>query len=102
MRDQRAEYFRELGESDRPRVYLRGADPEDERKQWLFEVVEDDDGRRVAIKQIEIEPSGVSYRYWWRHLEDDHGFLTDQTLDRWDADAVSEISREDFHRNWNS
>jgi hypothetical protein len=44
----------------------------------------------------------VTYRYWWRHLEDDHGFLTDEPLHRWDADAVSEVSREDFHRNWDS
>jgi len=31
-------------------------------------------------------------------VEDDHGFITDQPLDRWDADAVSEISREEFQR----
>jgi hypothetical protein len=101
MSDQRAEYFRGLEESDRPRAYFRGADAEDDRKQWLFEVVEDN-GDRVAIKQVEAESSGVTHRYWWRHLEDNHGFLTDQPLDRWDAGAVSEVSREEFQRVWDS
>ena len=101
MRDQRADYFRSLEESDRPRMYLSGPDPEDERTQWLFEVVEDE-GRRIAIKQIEARSSGEIQRYCWGHLEDDHGFLTDQPLDTWDADAVLEISREAFQSVWDS
>jgi hypothetical protein len=32
----------------------------------------------VAIKQIELPSSGVARRYWWQHLEDDVGGLTDQ------------------------
>ena len=48
-------------------MYLRAPDPEDEGTQWLFEVVEDD-GQRVAIKQIEAESSGRIHRYWWQHL----------------------------------
>jgi hypothetical protein len=59
---------------------LAAPDPEDERGRWLFEVVEDD-GRQVAIKQIEAEPSGLIHRYSSDHLEDEHGFLTDQPLD---------------------
>ena len=99
MEDQRTDYFRSLEESERPRLYLRARDPEDERIQWLFEVIEDE-GRRVVVKQIEVEPSGQVHRYWWQHLEDDHGFLTDQPLD--DAEGVSEASREDFQRVWDS
>jgi hypothetical protein len=99
MRDQRADYFRSLEESDRPRVYLGAPDPEDSGTQWLFEVVEDD-GSRVAIKQIEATSSGLVRRYWWQHLEDEHGFLTDMPLD--DSERFSEVSREAFLRVWDS
>jgi hypothetical protein len=99
MRDQRADYSCKLEESDRPRTYLSGCDPEDARPQWLFEVVEDD-GCRVAIKQIEAKSSGQVHRYWWQHLEDEHGFLTDQPLD--DAEGLSAVSPDEFHRVWDS
>jgi hypothetical protein len=38
-------------------------------------------GEIIAIKQIEVPPDGIACRYWWRHLEDERGFLTDQPLD---------------------
>lgn len=99
MSDVRGDYFRRLEESDVPRMHLRAPDPKDERTQWLFEVVEDD-GQRVAIKQIEVESSGRIHRYWWQHLEDDRGFLTDQPLD--DAEGLSEVSGDEFYRVWDS
>ena len=99
MRDQRADYFRSLEESDRPRAYLGAPDPEDSETQWLFEVVEDD-GSRVAIKQLEATSSGLVRRYWWQHVEDEHGFLTDKPLD--DSERFSEVSREAFLRVWDS
>ena len=99
MPDQRVPYFRRLEASDRPRTYLRAADPEDAQKHWLFEVV-DDDGERVALKQIEADSSGEIHRYWWQHHEDEHRFLTDQPLD--DIEELSEISREEFQRVWKS
>jgi hypothetical protein len=99
MKDQRAGYFRGLDESGRPRIYLRAPDPEDERTQWLFEAVEDD-GRRIAIKQIEARSSGEIHRYWWRHLEDEHGFLTDQPLD--DGEVFWKSHAREFRRMWDS
>ena len=99
MRDQPGPYFRALEELDRPRTFLRGADPENAKKLWLFEVVEDE-GERVALKQIEIDASEAIHRYWCEHLEDEHGFLTDQPLDG--IEELSEISREQFERIWNS
>jgi hypothetical protein len=99
MQDQRADYFRSLEESERPRLYLRGRDPENEETQWLFEVIEDD-GRRVVVKQIEVESSGQIHRYWWQQLEDEHGFLADHPLG--DAEDVSEASREDFQHFWDT
>jgi hypothetical protein len=97
--DQRSDYFRMLEDSDRPRSYLAAQDPEDDRGRWLFEVVEDD-GRRVAIKQVEAAPTGVIHRYWCDHLEDEDGFLADQPFG--DADQISEVSREEFYGLWDS
>jgi hypothetical protein len=33
------------------------------------------------VKQIEVAPDGIARCYWWRHLEDEMGFLTGQPLD---------------------
>jgi hypothetical protein len=38
-------------------------------------------GEVIAVKQIEVAPDGIARCYWWRHLEDELGFLTDQPLD---------------------
>jgi hypothetical protein len=80
MKDTRAPYVRNLDASQRPRVYWRGLDPEGNRTEWLFETVEDD-GQRVAIRQMVVDASGVVHRYWWEHLEHEVGFLTDQPVD---------------------
>jgi len=99
MKDIRAPYFRSLDESQRPRTHWRGVDPDDNDTQWLFETV-DDDGQRVAIRQLVIEPSGAIHRYWWEHLEDEAGFLTDQPVDY--VDKLDEISAAEFARLWTS
>jgi hypothetical protein len=102
VKDVRGPYFRSLEESERPRTYWRGFDPADSGEwagvQWLFETVEDDDGRLAAIKQMIVRPSCVVSRYWWEHLEDADGFLTDQPVDY--TEELEPISAEDFYRLW--
>lgn len=97
MEDVRAPYFRSLEESDRSREHWRGVDPADGRTQWLFQTVEDD-GRRIAIRQIIVHPSGAIDRYWCEHLEDEAGFLTDQPVDY--TDRLVALSAEEFDGLW--
>ena len=97
MEDRRGPYFRRLDESAGPREHWRGTDPEDRRTEWLFETVQDE-GRRVAIKQIVVHSSGEIDRYWWKHLEDERGFLTDQPVDH--TDELDAISPDEFLRLW--
>ena len=97
MEDIRGPYFRSLEESGRPRSYWRGLDPVDGQTEWIFETVEDD-GKRIAIKQIVLHPSGAIDRYWWKHLEDEGGFLTDQPVDY--TDQLDAIATEEFNRLW--
>jgi hypothetical protein len=52
----------------------------------------------VAIRQIVVEPSGAVHRYWWEHLEDESGFLTDQPVDY--TDQLDAISVDAFIRLW--
>jgi len=73
MNDIRGPYFRCLEESGLPREHSRGIDPEDRTTEWLLETVEDE-GQRIAIKQMIVHPSGASDRYWWKHLDDEAGF----------------------------
>ena len=97
----RGPYVGSREESVRPRGYWRGIDTENgewDGVEWLFETVEDDNGRCIAIKQVIIRPSGVVSRYCWNHLEDAHGFLRDRPVG--DSDKVSPISAEDFRRCW--
>jgi len=56
------------------------------------------DGRRVAIRQIVVEPSGTVHRYWWEHLEDEGAFLTDQPVDY--TDQLDAISADEFGHLW--
>ena len=78
MEDQRGPYFRALTESDRDREYWLGESPDDPGEQWYFETVEDS-GQKVAIRQITVGPAG-RFAYSAAHLEDEHGFLTDQPM----------------------
>jgi hypothetical protein len=101
MGDVRDRYFKTLEESAKPRAYWRGSSPE-ESGDWagavhLFETVEDDGGR-IAVKQIVMRRSGIVNRYWWRHLEDQDGFLTDQPIHY--TDELEPISAEEFQHHW--
>ncbi|GAA2356236.1 hypothetical protein GCM10010404_05840 [Nonomuraea africana] len=92
--DLREPLVRQLAESDLPRRRWRAAD--DDGGLWLFESVEGD-GEQWAIRQIEIDAHRRVHRYWWRHLQDEHGFLTDQALEIWE---LTEISQEAFDSVW--
>lgn len=73
-----AAYFRSLDEGANLRHHFRHAD--EEGGLWYFEAVPDH-GKLIAIKQAELTPAGRPHRYNWEHLEDEHGFLTDQAID---------------------
>ncbi|MCX4649221.1 MULTISPECIES: hypothetical protein [unclassified Streptomyces] len=73
-----AAYFRALDERATLRYRFRGAD--EESGLWYFEAVPDR-GELVAIKQAKPTSAGQLHRYSWEHLEDEHGFLTDQAMD---------------------
>jgi hypothetical protein len=97
VKDLRGAYFQGLEESDRPREHWRGIDPDDGRTQWLFQTVEDG-GQQIAIRQVIVHPDGVIDRYWWKHLEDEAGFLTDQPVEY--TDQLIAISADEFDALW--
>ncbi|WP_101784640.1 hypothetical protein [Nonomuraea indica] len=89
--DLRGPLIKQLAESDAPRRHWHGTD--EDGGTWLFESVEGD-GEHWAIRQIEIGPRGGAHRYWWNHLQDEHGFLTDQALEIWDLTEITEAAFE--------
>ncbi|WP_049565176.1 hypothetical protein [Nonomuraea sp. SBT364] len=92
--DLRQPLIRDLSESALPRRHWRGDD--DEGGVWLFESVEGE-GEHWAIRQVEIGAGRDVHRYWWRHLQDEHGFLTDQALEIWE---LTEIGAAAFEAVW--
>jgi hypothetical protein len=88
--------IRELDESAEPRSWWRGSDGDGGI--WLFETIEGD-GQQWVVKQIEVGPDRRVHRYWWRHLEDPHGFLTDQALEIWEPN-MTPLAAEDFQEVW--
>jgi hypothetical protein len=58
-------------------------------------------GEIIAVKQIEVPPDGIARCYWWRHLKDELGLLTDQPLDpeRW---QLRTVDRGIFYELWDS
>ena len=96
--DQRRRFIQSLAERPGPRLYLKAQDPEDGRR-YLWEAVEDG-GRLVAVKQLEIDVQGVRWRYDWKHLEDENGFLTDQPLNM--DTNILETTRSEFFNEWES
>ncbi|MET9341248.1 hypothetical protein [Nonomuraea sp. NPDC003804] len=92
--DLREPVIRQLAESDLARHHWRADDGDG--GVWLFESVEGA-GEHWAIRQIEIRADRSVHRYWWRHLQDEHGFLTDQPLEIWE---LAEISQEAFASVW--
>lgn len=96
----RVMWFRDLDEGPAARSYYEGAadGPDLAGTRWLWEtaVVA---GEVIAIKQIEIPLDGIARCYWWRHLEDEKGFLTDQPLDP-DGRELRAVDRGTFYELW--
>ncbi|GII90714.1 hypothetical protein [Sinosporangium siamense] len=92
--DLRVPALKTLAESDMPRHHWRGDD--EDGGIWLFETVEGD-GEHWAVRQIEIGADRTVWRYWWGHLEDEHGFLTNQAVEIW---TLTQISTEAFEAVW--
>ncbi|WP_370964824.1 hypothetical protein [Amycolatopsis sp. cg9] len=96
-------WYRALDESSEPRRYFEYVDHEgmvDKGARWLWEAVVVND-ETVAIKQIELSLSGLARCYWWRHLEDDAGGLTDQALDLTEP-GLTAVSGSSFRALWES
>jgi hypothetical protein len=70
---------------------------DEDGRAWLFESVEGDAGEQWAIRQVEVGADRVARRYWWRHLQDERGFLTDQALEVWE---LTEITEDAFEAVW--
>ncbi|WP_143086571.1 hypothetical protein [Lentzea flaviverrucosa] len=96
-------WYRALEESSEPRQYYEYVDREglvEEGSRWLWEAIAVN-GETMAIKQIELGPSGVAHCYWWRRVEDDVGGLTDQPLDLVEP-GLSPVSRSAFYSLWDA
>nr|WP_202432663.1 hypothetical protein [Streptomyces sp. SID7804] len=89
-------YFRALDEAATQRHHFRHAD--EEGGLWYIEAVPDR-GELVVVKQAELTSAGQLRRYSWDHLEDEHGFLTDQAVDP-EEDPLENIPAEEFLRVW--
>ncbi|WP_188186700.1 hypothetical protein [Nonomuraea sp. SYSU D8015] len=89
--DLRGPLVRQLAESDAPRRYWHMAD--EDGRAWLFESVEGD-GEHWAIRQVEVGADRAARRYWWRRLQDEQGFLTDQPLEIWELTEITEAAFE--------
>ncbi|MED7923791.1 hypothetical protein SMD20_06095 [Nonomuraea sp. LP-02] len=93
--DLRRPLVRALAEAEGPRRYWHTAD--EAGRVWLFESVEGGDGEQWAIRQVEVGADRAARRYWWEHLQDEQGFLTDQPLEIWD---LTEIPGAAFDSVW--
>jgi hypothetical protein len=96
-------WYRALDESSEPRQYFEYVDHEglvDKGARWLWEAIVVND-ETVAIRQIELGSSGAAHCYWWRHLEDDAGGLTDQALDLAEP-GLTAVPRSVFRALWKS
>lgn len=89
-------YFRSLDERATLRHHFRHVD--EDGGLWYFEAVLDR-GELIAIKQAELTPAGRLHRYSWEHMEDEHGFLSDQALHP-EEDPLETISADEFERVW--
>ncbi|MCX3286232.1 hypothetical protein OR263_05810 [Streptomyces sp. NEAU-H22] len=92
-----AAYYRALDEGATLRHHFRHAD--EEGGLWYIEAVPDR-GDLIVIKQAELTSAGQLHQYSWKHLEDEHGGLTDQAIDP-EQDPLEAIPAEDFQRVWN-
>jgi hypothetical protein len=89
-------YYRALDEGATLRRHFRHAD--EEGGLWYIEAVPDR-GELTVIKQAELTSAGQLHRYSWKHLEDQHGGLTDQAIDP-EVDPLEAIPAEEFQRVW--
>ncbi|WP_067273526.1 hypothetical protein [Streptomyces jeddahensis] len=89
-------YFRALDEGATQRHHFRHAD--EEGGLWYFEAVPDG-GDLIVVKQAELTSGGALYRYSWEHLEDEHGFLTDQPIVP-EEDPLEVTTAAEFQRVW--
>ncbi|MFE3827199.1 hypothetical protein [Streptomyces sp. NPDC059092] len=96
IRAERVAYFRALDESATLRHHFRHADEDGGLR--YFEA-DPDRGKLTVIKRAELTPASQLHRYSWEHLEDKHGFLTDQALDT-EEDPVETIPAEEFQHAW--
>ncbi|WP_432182517.1 hypothetical protein [Streptomyces sp. NBC_00063] len=83
-------YFRALDENATLRHHFRHAD--EEGGLWWIEAVADC-GELIAIKQAKPTSAGQLHRYSGEHLEDEHGFLTDQAIDP-EQDSLESLPAE--------
>jgi hypothetical protein len=99
MKDQRGPAIRSLTERGGHRHYWRyeHKEPDESAGLWYFECARSDD-EWWCIRQIAPHPGGVS-AYDWQHLEDEHGFLTDQPIDEHEP-LLEAIPAEEFEASW--
>lgn len=90
-------WFRDIDEGPDSRSYYEGAgeDAGSEGTRWFWETVIVAD-KVIAVKQVEVSPDGIARCYWWRHMEDERGFLTDQALDP-DGWQLRAVDRDTFY-----
>ncbi|GLW06438.1 hypothetical protein Misp01_15680 [Microtetraspora sp. NBRC 13810] len=90
--------LRELDASAEPREHWQGKDGDGGL--WLFETVESE-GEYWVVRQVEITAGRRVRKYSWRHIEDDHGFLTDQPLELWEF-GMTRLTAEVFEQLWDA
>jgi hypothetical protein len=90
------ELIRDLDRGTAPRTY--GAVADDRGTDWLYEAVWHE-REWVVVRQFGAGEDGEVARYWWQHLEDDEGMLTDKALDR-ESWGLRPLTREDFYTAW--
>ncbi|ADB33895.1 hypothetical protein Kfla_4879 [Kribbella flavida DSM 17836] len=92
------ELIRDLDRGTAARTY--GARADDDGTDWLYEAVWHE-REWVVVRQLQVTEDGTITRYWWQRLEDEHGGLTDQALDR-DAWDLRPLERDDFYAAWDT
>ncbi|MBB2909171.1 hypothetical protein FHS43_000417 [Streptosporangium becharense] len=97
LQNPRVATIRALDESDRPHMYWHGMDVDGHV--WLFETVIDDGGEYWPVRHAELGPDGISRRYSWDHIEDEHGFLAEGPLYP-DDFGLNALTAEEFGTLW--
>jgi hypothetical protein len=99
-RDRVIAFYRGLDEGPGPFRFFRFLDASLDGHRYWTKAVEVE-GELVAIRQIEDTEVGRARRYWWQHLDDRSGMLTDQPLPPDPGqEGLIEISADEFDRRW--